>query len=491
MRLSELINGHQALGRGVPPEAIEIRGLAADSRAVGAGFLFAALKGNRADGKDFIGDAIARGAVAVLAPPEAADAVPRERVQLVVDAKPRRRLAQIAARFYPTQPDVIAAVTGTNGKTSVAWFLRRIWSSMGRCAASLGTLGVVADSSACSLPNTTPDPVTLHRLLSDLAARGVDRLAVEASSHGLDQHRLDAVRVTAAAFTNLSQDHLDYHSSAEAYEAAKFRLFGEVMAPGGPAVLNADSPAYGKLATLCRARGHRVLSFGTVGRDLRLKGVGVSAKGLEIAFELSGAPHRVTVPLAGRFQASNVLCALGLVLASGDSSDRAVRALSSLSCAPGRLEEVARHPSGGPIYVDYAHTPDALASVLKAVRPVTERRLFVVFGCGGDRDRLKRPIMGEIAATLADRVIVTDDNPRGEDPTRIRGEILAACPQAIEIGDRAAAIRAAVSELSEGDVLIVAGKGHEQGQVFADRVVPLDDAAVARAAVAALEEAQP
>ncbi len=486
MLLSDLMNGDTAAA-GNP----EIHGLTADSREVRPGYLFAALRGGHVDGADFIADAVAHGAVAVLASEGLGVDVPDHRVRLVTDANPRRRLAQMAARFYPAQPAVIAAVTGTNGKTSVAAFTRQIWQRMGARAAALGTLGVVREGDVQAGLLTTPDPVALHRELAKLAAAGVDHLAVEASSHGLDQCRMDALRVTAAAFTNLTRDHLDYHADAEAYFAAKLRLFDTVMAPGGVAVLNVDAPEFDRLREVCAARRHRIVTFGRGTGDLRLIETTPAGHGQQLVVEAGGRRHAIDFPLAGEFQAANALCAVGLVVACGGDLDDALAALSELEGVPGRVELVARHPSDAPVYVDYAHTPDALANVLKALRPHVAGRLVVVFGCGGDRDRAKRPIMGEVTARLADRVIVTDDNPRGEDPSLIRAAALAACPGATEIGDRAAAIEAAVGELATGDLLVIAGKGHEQGQIVGARVIPFDDAAVARAAVSKLERSRP
>ncbi len=486
MLLSELINGD-----GTAAGNVDIRGLTADSREVRPGYLFAALPGSRLDGADFVADAVARGAVAVLAFEGANIELPSGQVRLVTDAAPRRRLAQMAARFYPAQPRVVAAVTGTNGKTSVVAFTRQIWERMGLPSASLGTLGIVGKGLACALPHTTPDPVTLHQALSDLAAAGVAHLAIEASSHGLDQCRMDAVRVSVAGFTNLSQDHLDYHADAAAYLAAKLRLFDTVMAPGGTAVLNADAPEFARLVAVCRARRHRILGFGRAGEDLRLIEATPCAGGQRLVVDAEGHRHQVTLPLAGGFQAVNALCAVGLVMACGGAADEAFAALPSLSGVPGRLQHVASHPCGAPVYVDYAHTPDALANVLEALRPHASGRLVVVFGCGGDRDAAKRPMMGAIAARLADRALVTDDNPRSEDPAAIRATILAACPGAEEFDDRGAAIAAALADLRPGDVLVIAGKGHEQGQIVGDRVIAFDDATAARDAVAALESVAP
>jgi UDP-N-acetylmuramoyl-L-alanyl-D-glutamate--2,6-diaminopimelate ligase len=403
---------------------------------------------------------------------------------VVVAANPRRELALMAARFYGRQPKGIAAVTGTNGKTSVATFARQIWTALGRPAASLGTLGVQAPSAGINRATglTSPDPVMLHALLAELAGAGVERVVVEASSHGLHQHRLDGVRLQAAALTNLTRDHFDYHGSFEAYVAAKRRLFAELLPAGdGVAVLNADIPAFPEFARVCRGRGLRVLSFGRFGDDLRLLQQEPRPDGQAVTLAVGGREHTVDTRLVGAFQGSNLLAALGLVIAGGGDPEAAVAALGAVEGAPGRMQRVAVHPSGAPVFVDYAHTPDALAQVLGALRPHTAGRLVAVFGCGGDRDPGKRPEMGRIAAELADLAVVTDDNPRTEDPAAIRRAILAACPGAVEVGDRAAAIRRALGELRAGDVLVVAGKGHETGQIINDRVLPFDDGAAVRA----------
>ncbi len=467
----------------------EVTGLTADSRKVRPGYLFAALPGSRTDGRAYIGQALDKGAVAVIAPSGTRIAGRGRPIALVADDNPRRRLALMAARFYAAQPDSIAAVTGTNGKTSVADFTRQIWERLGTRAASLGTLGLIPAHPSVPGSLTTPDPVELHRCLALLADGGVSRLVMEASSHGLDQYRLDGVRIAAAAFTNLSRDHLDYHGDMGAYLAAKRRLFTELAAPGGTAVLNADDETFAGLREAATARGLRVVSYGRAGRDLRLRALRPLPGGLDLAFDLGRRRHRVTLPLAGAFQAHNVLAALGLALATDADPEAAAAALGSLEGVAGRMERVAGTPSGGEVYVDYAHTPDALATVLRALRPHTQGRLRVVFGCGGDRDRGKRPQMGAIASELADQAIVTDDNPRGEDPAAIRKEILAAAPGAVEIGDRGAAIAAAVAALDPGDLLVVAGKGHEPGQTVGGRVLPFDDREVVRRLVAALPEA--
>lgn len=464
-----------------------IKGITQDSRAVKTGYLFAALPGSKSDGRAFIADALRNGAVAILAqtgtrlPPDAAP-----HVVLIEDENPRRRLALMAARFYGAQPACIVAVTGTNGKTSTAHFTKQIWQLRGLKAASIGTLGVRGPGLIRSGSMTTPDPVSLHAELADLASAGIDHLAMEASSHGLDQFRLDGVRLRAAAFTNLTRDHLDYHADMNAYYAAKQRLFADVMAPGGLAVLNADIPEYAALEALCRAKGHRVLSFGFKARDLQIVRAQPTPRGQDLHLRLMGRDYRTQINLAGEFQVMNALCALGLSLADDPEQlsglEENLATLAHIQGAPGRLQLVPGHPRGA-VYIDYAHTPDALETVLKALRVHTHGRLVCLFGCGGNRDAGKRPIMGEIASRLADHVIVTDDNPRGEDPATIRAAILAASPGAMEIGNRREAIAHGVQELQDDDVLLVAGKGHEQGQIFLDRTEAFDDFKEAQAAI--------
>jgi UDP-N-acetylmuramoyl-L-alanyl-D-glutamate--2,6-diaminopimelate ligase len=483
MRLSRLL-GPGLRVQGSAWQEVEITALSADSRAVQAGTLFAAVPGARADGRAFIDDAVARGAAAVLTDPSLADrALP---VPLILDDNPRRRLALLAARFSERQPARVAAVTGTNGKTSVAGFTRQIWTGLGHPAAALGTLGVDWPGGHRPGNLTTPDAVQLHALLAEIAAAGVDHLVLEASSHGLDQHRLDGVRLSAAAFTNLSRDHFDYHASFADYLAAKRRLFSELLPPEGIAVLNADQPEFASLAAVCRDRKIGVLDYGCHGRRLRLDAQVPDRDGQDIRFDLDGREHRVRLGLVGDFQAANVLAALGLVVACGADPEAAVGTLEGLRGVRGRLERITGHPKGAQIFVDYAHTPDALGQVLSALRPHADGRLVALFGAGGDRDPGKRPEMGRIAAQRADRVIVTDDNPRTEDPAAIRGAVLAACPEAIEIGDRRQAIRTAVADLAAGDVLLIAGKGHESGQIVGERVLSFDDAAEVRAALAEL-----
>jgi UDP-N-acetylmuramoyl-L-alanyl-D-glutamate--2,6-diaminopimelate ligase len=470
---------------------IEIAGLTADSRAARPGYLFAALPGAKVSGVEFIAEAARRGAVAVLAP---AGAVPDGATTLPVieDARPRRLFALMAAAFYGAQPEFVAAVTGTSGKTSTVSFARQVWTRLGFASASLGTLGVESDPITRYGSLTTADPVQLHADLAALAQAGVTRGAMEASSHGLDQYRLDGVRVRAAGFTGFGRDHLDYHATAAAYFAAKARLFTEVLQPGGVAVLNADIPEFERLEAAANAAGRRVLSYGWRGKHLGIVARKPSSSGQMVEIGAFGRSRVFTLPLVGEFQLMNALCALGLIIGcefddplSPDLDRLApmVDAIAALKGVRGRLEHVASLANGAAVYVDYAHKPDALVAVLEALRPHASGKLVVAFGCGGDRDPGKRPLMGAIAARLADRAIVTDDNPRSEDPSAIRAAILAGAPGAIEIGDRGEAISAGVRGLGPGDVFVIAGKGHEQGQIVGDRVIPFDDAAVVRAVV--------
>lgn len=467
VRLSELLR------RDVAADPL-ITGVTADSRKAAPGVLFAALPGTQADGRAFIPQALARGAAAVLA----AEDTPEDAAPVLVRSGDVRRAYALAARaFYGAQPRTCVAVTGTNGKTSVAAFCRQIWTRLGRGAASMGTLGVTAGDSALSGPGlTSPDAGDAARILADLAGRGVTHLALEASSHGLDQRRLDGVTLAAAGFTNISQDHLDYHGTMDAYRAAKLRLFQSLLPRGRTAVLNADSDAYNHFAAASILSGLTIFTVGERGRSLVLVSREPEARGQRLVVEHDGKSHAVLLPLAGAFQASNALVAAGLCVAAGEDVGETLAALEHVQGAPGRLQRVGAGPEGGEAYVDYAHTPDGLETVLRALRPHARGRLIVVFGCGGDRDRGKRAIMGEIAVRLADQVIVTDDNPRSEDPAAIRAAILEGASGARQIGDRRKAIRAAVSELRAGDVLVVAGKGHEQGQIVGETVYPFDDA---------------
>lgn len=463
------------VGNSPMESVVEFSGLASDSRDVKPGYLFAALSGTRANGAAFMSDAIKRGAVAVLATPDARKDAERLGVRFIADTNPRLRLARLASKFFAVQPKTVAAVTGTNGKTSVSVFLRQIWTALGYQAASMGTIGVVAPKGEIALAQTTPDPIAVHRILKQLALDGVDHLALEASSHGLDQYRLDGVEIAAAAFTNLTRDHLDYHKDFDAYRSAKLRLFREVVEDGGVAVVNADDENAAAFVQVAKSRGLKLITVGNKGETLKLISRVATADGQILKVLFQGSTYDVTLPLAGDFQASNALVAAGLAIGLGDPAGKVFAALATLKGAAGRLEKVAYAKSGAAIYVDYAHTPDALETVLKALRPHVANRLHVVFGCGGDRDKGKRPLMGAAANTFADDVIVTDDNPRSEDPAVIRKEALAGAPGAREIGDRAQAIREAIASLNAGDALVIAGKGHESGQIIGSEIRPFLD----------------
>jgi UDP-N-acetylmuramoyl-L-alanyl-D-glutamate--2,6-diaminopimelate ligase len=480
MKLKEFA-GLLPVGDGALGE-VDVTGLSADSRAVRPGFLFAALSGTKANGAAFAADAIARGASAIVAARDAdlGDiAVPVLRV-----ADPRHTLAVAAARFYGAQPETMVAVTGTSGKTSVVAFTRQIWAHAGYQAASIGTTGVVAPGRDDYGTLTTPDPVALHLLLRELAESGVTHAAMEASSHGLDQRRLDGVELSAAGFTNLGRDHMDYHPTVEEYHRAKLRLFDTLLPKGAPAVIFADDPWSEPTIAAARKAGRIVMTVGRKGDFLRLKRLEHERYRQRAEVELAGALHEIDLPLAGEFQMSNALVAAGLAITTGTRAETALAALERLKGAPGRLDLVGSTANGAPVYVDYAHKPEALENVLLSVRPFTTGKVVVVFGCGGDRDKGKRPIMGGIATRLADIVIVTDDNPRTEVPATIRAEILANAPGAMEIGDRRDAIRHAVSILGAGDTLIVAGKGHEEGQTVGDVTHHFSDHEEVRLAVA-------
>jgi UDP-N-acetylmuramoyl-L-alanyl-D-glutamate--2,6-diaminopimelate ligase len=483
-RLSDIIADDAELPAGAG--GLTITGLTADSRRVKPGMLFAALPGTKVDGARFVPQAVAAGAVAVLAGSQPIDPPPEVPVARADD--PHRALARAAARFYAAQPATIVAVTGTNGKTSVAVFVRQLWERAGLAAASLGTIGLVAPDGARPGNLTTPDPIALHALLAELAGEGVTHLALEASSHGLEQRRLDGVHISAAAFTNLSRDHLDYHPDLDAYFAAKRRLFDTLLPDGGSVVIDAAEPYAAEIAAVARRRGLPLTTVGEGGEALRLVTAERRPDGAQLTVEAAGERFEVALPLVGRFQTSNALIAAGLAVATGMPAAEALAGLEHLMGASGRLERVGTHPSGAQLYVDYAHTPEALANVLQALRPHVEGRLVVVFGAGGDRDPGKRPLMGEAAHRYADRVIVTDDNPRSEDPAEIRRAILAAAPGAEEVGDRRAAILAGIAALGPGDILLIAGKGHETGQTIGDHVLPFSDQEEARAALTSLEE---
>ena len=476
MKLRELFSGDATLD----PQTSElaVAGLAVDSRAVKPGDVFFALGGSKTDGARFIEAAVGAGAVAVIAGHAHSTSVP-----VIVTPNPRRALAQAAAAFYPRQPQTIAAVTGTSGKTSVAAFTRQLWESLGDDAASLGTIGIVSRHRNVYGSLTTPDPVALHRALDELAGDGVTHLALEASSHGLDQHRLDGVRIKAAAFTNLSRDHMDYHPTVEHYLAAKLRLFTELAPEGAPAVIAADHEHSAAVIAAARARKLDVVTVGRHGEGIRLTDAEIDGFGQKITLAHGGQTYRLRLPLVGEFQIENALVAAGLAISTGGDAAKVFAALEKLEGAKGRLELIGAR-NGAPVFVDYAHKPDALMKALQALRPYAKGRLVVVFGAGGDRDAGKRPLMGEIATQHADAVIVTDDNPRSENPAMIRAAILAAAKGAKEIGDRAEAIRSAVASLQPGDALLIAGKGHETGQIVGDRVLPFSDHEAVSAALA-------
>ncbi len=470
--------------------AVEVMGLTADSREVRPGFLFAAFPGAKQDGRVYIDDAVRKGAVAVLAPK--GTEVGGNAAVLVEDDNPRRCFAKMAAAFYGHQVDVIVAVTGTNGKSSTVNFCRQIWRSMDHAAASLGTIGLTAhlkNNLGIDRPATltTPDPVVLHSEIAELEASGVTHLALEASSMGLHNYRLDGLRITAAGFLNLTRDHLDDHGTMENYIEAKLRLFRELLPDDGVAVINMDDPVSTRVRDICQERGIRMIEIGRKGRDIKLTGHKPLPTGQFISLSVFGERYELELPLVGEFQAQNALMALGLVIAE-DPDNRllhmqGVYALERLQSVRGRLEFAAQLPNGATVYVDYAHSPDGLETMLKALRPHTPKHLHVVFGCGGDRDRGKRPMMGEIAVRLADKVIVTDDNPRTEDAAAIRAEVMAGAKGAMEMAGRREAIRAAVRNLGPEDVLVIAGKGHEQGQIVGKDVLPFDDVTEAKAAV--------
>jgi UDP-N-acetylmuramoyl-L-alanyl-D-glutamate--2,6-diaminopimelate ligase len=457
-----------------------IHGVTADSRRVRPGWLFAALPGAKVDGRSFVPAALGAGAAAVLA----GEDMPGLAAPVVRVCDPRRAYALAAAALYGAQPAVCVAVTGTNGKTSVATFCRQIFAAAGRSSASMGTLGVRAGDDQITPPGlTTPDAADVAEILAGLAGRGVTHLALEASSHGIDQRRLDGVKLAAAGFLNLTQDHLDYHGTMGVYRAAKLRLFETLLPREGVAVLNADSDAFPAFAAASTLSGHSLMTVGAMGQGLTLTSRAPTPGGQRLGLKAWGRDYQVTLPLAGAFQAANALVAAGLCIAAGEPVEAVLAALETLEGAPGRLQPVGAGPRGGEVFVDYAHTPDGLRTVLEALRPHAGGRLIVVFGAGGDRDRTKRPLMGAIAADLADIAIVTDDNPRSEAPEAIRAEVMAGAAGLGEIGDRRAAIAAAVAMLEAGDVLVIAGKGHEQGQEIAGVTHPFDDAAEARAAL--------
>jgi UDP-N-acetylmuramoyl-L-alanyl-D-glutamate--2,6-diaminopimelate ligase len=462
-------------------DRIEIAGLTLDSRAVRPGFLFAALPGVKLHGAVFAPQAIAQGAVAILSD----QAIPGLDVPVIMVDDAAAALAAMAARFYPRQPGHVVAITGTNGKSSTVEFLRQIWTAAGIDGASLGTLGVARGTSLETTGYTTPDAVALHRALDALAADGVTHLAMEASSHGLKQRRMDGVRLAIGAFTNLTQDHLDYHPDFDDYFVSKALLFTERLPDGAGAVINVDSEWGGRMATIASLRGLKLTTIGWRGGDLQIREITPRPASQDVVFAWQGVEHHVEVPLVGEFQILNALGAAAIALTEGVALEAVLGALAHLGGVPGRLEKVGETDAAAPVLVDYAHTPDGLDKLLRAARPHTRGRVILVFGCGGDRDPTKREKMGAIAARQADHVIVTDDNPRSEDAALIRAAILEGCPGAEEIPDRAAAIARGVALLQPGDCLLLAGKGHETGQTIAGVVHPFDDREEGRKALLA------
>jgi UDP-N-acetylmuramoyl-L-alanyl-D-glutamate--2,6-diaminopimelate ligase len=483
MRLRDLFSADATIEP--QAEAVVVMGLAVDSRAVKPGDVFFALAGSKTDGSRFIESAIASGAIAI-----AGDHAPQgeRRVPFVVTPNPRRALALAAARFYPRQPQTIAAVTGTSGKTSVAAFTRQIWQRLGHDSASIGTIGLVSPKRTVYGSLTTPDPIALHRQLDEIAGDGVTHLAFEASSHGLDQYRLDGVRVAAGGFTNLTRDHMDYHPDVAHYLAAKLRLFRDLVVDGGAAVISADHDCSQEVIDAARERGLRIVAVGRnadgAGEGIRLAAASIDGFAQRLVLEHRGRRHGIKLPLVGEFQIENALVAAGLAIGTGSAPEAVFENLRHLEGAKGRLERVGEY-NGAPIFVDYAHKPDALAKALQALRPYAKRKLVVIFGAGGDRDAGKRPLMGAVAVENADHVIVTDDNPRSENPQAIRAAILGAARGAKDIGDRAEAIRAGIAGLQPGDALLIAGKGHETGQIVGDKTLPFSDHDAVATALAA------
>ena len=465
------------------PAGIAVSGLSADSRQIAPGWVFFALAGSRAKGADYAGDAVSRGAVAIVAEPDAALGGMAD-VPVIRVADARRALALAASRFHPRQPDTIAAVTGTSGKTSVVTFLRQIWTFNGLQAASIGTVGVVAPGMADHGGLTTPDPVALHKTLDELAGGGVSHAAMEASSHGIEQRRLDGVRLSAAAFLNLSRDHLDYHNDMESYLAAKLRLFDTLLPDSGTVVVDAGEPTAEPAAGIARSRGQTLMTVGRGGDALRLERVETERLRQILTVDFGSGRQEVSLNMAGSFQVSNALVAAGLAMATGVPAADAVAALPQLAGAEGRLQPVAEAGRGASVFVDYAHKPEALRITLSALRPFVTGKLIVVIGAGGDRDSGKRRLMGQAASDEADVVIVTDDNPRSEDPALIRRAVLEGAPEATEIGDRGEAIHEAVRLMGPGDAVVIAGKGHETGQTVGDTVLPFSDFDAARDALA-------
>jgi len=487
LRLTDLLNIQD-----IALSEIEITGLTADSRDVKPGFLFAAIPGIQQDGAKFIPDAIAKGAAALLVSKDVdINAID---VPCIVDARPRQRFAELAADYYASQPETVVAVTGTSGKSSIVGFIRQIWQAMGISGGSLGTLGAVSKDFKVKGLHTTPEPAALHRVLKDMADHGVDHLALEASSHGIDQARLDGVRLKAALFTNLSRDHLDYHNNWEEYFAVKAELFDRLLPGNGLAIVNLDSEFAERLISIAQRRGQQLLTYGRLRESGSNPDFGYEIlerrnDGQSLWIEAAGNKQKLLLPLVGEFQAENAVAALAAVVGLGGDTRLALNALLTLEGAKGRLELVASTRNGARIYVDYAHKPEAIATVLRALRPFCENRLLIVFGCGGDRDQGKRPLMARAAKDGADLVIITDDNPRSEEPAMIRRQTLVGAPDAMEIADRREAICRATAMLRSGDILLIAGKGHESGQEIAGEILPFNDGDEALRAVQLIDGA--
>ncbi|MET0240599.1 MAG: UDP-N-acetylmuramoyl-L-alanyl-D-glutamate--2,6-diaminopimelate ligase [Sphingobium sp.] len=466
------------LGDAIPVEARDkaVSGFAIDHRKIASGAVFGAFPGARFNGEDFIPAAIAAGAVAIVARPEAKV----EGAVHIADPEPRRLFAALAARFYAPYPATVVAVTGTNGKTSTVELTRQIWRLLGEKAASVGTLGITTSVDQVSTGLTTPDVVTFLANMSGLKREGITHVAFEASSHGLDQHRTEGLPIRAAGFTNLSRDHLDYHGDMDSYFAAKMRLFDEVVDGDGTAVVWTDDERSDAVIAHVVRRGLNLLTVGEKGETLRLLSRTPTALGQDIVIAADGFEYKIALPLIGAYQSANALVAAGFVIATGTPLAKVLGALERVQPVRGRMERAVITRTGAPVYVDYAHTPDGLRAAIEAIRPHTAGRLITIFGAGGDRDAGKRPLMGQVAAELSDMVIVTDDNPRGEEPEAIRAAVMAGAPGASEIGGRRAAIAEAIARAGAGDVVLLAGKGHEQGQIIGDRVLPFDDVTVAR-----------
>jgi UDP-N-acetylmuramoyl-L-alanyl-D-glutamate--2,6-diaminopimelate ligase len=498
-RLIDLLQGVGNLGLGVgisqtliPNHQTPITGITANSAEVKDGYIFVALKGEKTDGADFIPQAIERGAAVIIGlealglrlEENIASQATSHKPQAIFAKNPRLALAKLSAAFYEKQPEHIVAITGTDGKTSTADFFRQLMFLCGKKSASMGTIGVVAGDGTMLREGTltTPDPVALHKTLAEFEGAGISHIAMEASSHGLFQYRLDGVNLQAATFTNIARDHLDFHGTEENYFAAKARLFSEVLPAGKTAVLNADDAKFPELKAICEARGQRVIDYGKTAKEFYIRAITPHGAGQSVLLTLFGKKYNVEVPLVGAFQVMNILAALGLAVGVGEDVENVLQHISQLKGVAGRLQQVAALSNGASVFIDYAHTPAALANILNTLRPHTAGKLSVVFGCGGNRDKGKRPLMGEVASRLADFAIITDDNPRDENPAQIRAEVLVGAPNCQEIGDRKEAIYAAIQQLKAGDVLVIAGKGHEKTQIIGSKNLPFDDAEIAKKA---------